>query len=70
MVTVKQENENQSAAPTLGMSSGIIGQGVIPGQTRAVTPRQKGSGRFTNLQSYIRANEPESGGLNPNARLI
>lgn len=70
MLTVKQENENQSAAPTLGMSSGIIGQGVIPGQTRAVTPRQKGSGRFTNLQSYIRANEPESGGINPNARLI
>lgn len=70
MLTVKQENENQSAAPTLGMSSGIIGQGVIPGQRREVSSRQKGSGRFTNLQSYIRANEPESGGLNPNARLI
>ena len=70
MATVKQENENQSAAPTLGMSSGIIGQGVIPGQGREVSSRQKGSGRFTNLQSYIRANEPESGGLNPNARLI
>lgn len=70
MVTVKQENENQSAAPTLGMSSGIIGQGVIPGQRREVSSRQKGSGRYTNLQSYIRANEPESGGINPNARLI
>jgi len=70
MLTVNQENEYQSVAPTLGTPSGIIGQGIIPGQTRAVTPRQKGSGRFTNLQSYIRANEPESGGLNPNARLI
>ena len=70
MLTVRQENENQSAAPTLGMSSGIIGQGVIPGQGREVSSRQKGSGRFTNLQSYIRANEPESGGLNPNARLV
>lgn len=70
MLSVNQENENESVAPTLGTPSGIIGQGIIPGQTRAVTPRQKGSGRFTNLQSYIRANEPESGGLNPNARLI
>ena len=65
------EEQNASVAPTLGMSSGIIGQGVIPGQQgRAVSPKQKGSGRFTNLQSYIRANEPESGGLNPNARLV
>lgn len=65
------EEQNASVAPTLGTSSGIIGQGVIPGQQgRAVSPKQKGSGRFTNLQSYIRANEPESGGLNPNARLV
>jgi len=64
------EEQNASVAPTLGTSSGIIGQGVIPGQGREVSSRQKGSGRFTNLQSYIRANEPESGGLNPNARLV
>jgi len=72
MLSVRQENENQnpSAAPTLGMSSGVLGQGVIPGQGREVSSRQKGSGRFTNLQSYIRANEPESGGLNPNAWLV
>ena len=66
----KPEEQNPSAAPTLGMSTGILGQGVIPGQGREVSSRQKGSGRFTNLQSYIRANEPESGGLNPNARLV
>jgi hypothetical protein len=64
------EEQNPSVAPTLGTSSGVIGQGVIPGQGRQVSPRQKGSGRFTNLQAYIQANEPTGGGLNPNAALI
>ena len=67
----QDQTQNSSMAPILGQSTGILGQGVIPGQgQRSVSPGTKGSGRFTNLQSYIRASEPESGELNPNARLI
>ena len=67
----QDQTQNNSMAPILGQSIGVLGQGVIPGQgQRSVSSGTKGSGRFTNLQSYIRANEPESGELNPNARLI
>lgn len=67
----QDQTQNNSMAPILGQSTGVLGQGVIPGQgQRSVSSGTKGSGRFTNLQSYIRANEPESGELNPNARLI
>ena len=67
----QDQTQNSSMAPILGQSTGVLGQGVIPGQgQRSVSSGLKGSGRFTNLQSYIRANEPESGELNPNARLI
>lgn len=67
----QDQTQNSSVAPILGQSTGVLGQGVIPGQgQRSVSPGTKGSGRFTNLQSYIRANEPESGELNPNAKLI
>lgn len=67
----QDQTQNSSMAPILGQSTGVLSQGVIPGQgQRSVSSGLKGSGRFTNLQSYIRANEPESGELNPNARLI
>lgn len=67
----QDQTQNNSMAPILGQSIGVLGQGVIPGQgQRSVSSGTKGSGRFTNLQSYIKANEPESGELNPNAKLI
>lgn len=67
----QDQTQNSSMAPILGQSTGVLGQGVIPGQgQRPVSSGTKGSGRYTNLQSYIKANEPESGELNPNARLI
>lgn len=65
----QEQNQNISQAPILGQSTGIFGQGMTTGQ-RTVSPQTKGSGRFTNLQSYLQANEPISGELNPNARLI
>jgi len=65
----QDQNQNLSQAPILGQSTGTFGQGMASGQ-RTVSPQTKGSGRFTNLQSYLQANEPTSGELNPNARLI
>lgn len=61
--------QNQgSVAPTLGSTGG----GTISGSTGQSQNRNvsgRGSG-FTNLQSYIKANEPETGEGNTNARLI
>lgn len=65
----QEQDQNISQAPILGQSTGTFGQGMASGQ-RTVSPQTKGSGRFTNLQSYLQANEPTSGELNPNARLI
>ena len=65
----QEQDQNLSQAPILGQSTGTFGQGMTSGQ-RTVSPQTKGSGRFTNLQSYLQANEPTSGELNPNARLI
>jgi hypothetical protein len=57
----KLEDQNASQAPTLGMGAGTFGQ-----QTQQRTNiAQGGSGRFTNLQQYIKANE-----ANPNAQLL
>lgn len=64
-----RQNQNQSdlsQAPTLGQQgSGVIGSGQ--GQAKNISG--KGSG-FTNLQSYISANEPESGKGNANVQLV
>lgn len=57
----RQEEQNPSQAPTLGMGSGTFGQQAQ--QRSNIT--QGGSGRFTNLQQYIKANE-----ANPNAQLL
>jgi hypothetical protein len=57
----KPEEQNPSQAPTLGMGSGTFGQQAQQ-RTNIV---QGGSGRFTNLQQYIKANE-----ANPNAQLL
>ncbi len=58
----RPENQNVSQAPTLGEQSGTFGAGVQQRKNIA----QGGSGRFTNLQQYIQANEAN----NPNARLL
>lgn len=65
MLSVRQpeENENISQAPTLGGFGGVV-TGQTGGQRGRGTVSGRGSG-FTNLQSYIRANES-----NPNAQLI
>ena len=61
-VTVfKPEENNASQAPTLGMGSGTFG--VNAQQRKNIA--QGGSGRFTNLQQYVQANES-----NPNAQLL
>jgi len=57
----KLEDQNASQAPTLGMGAGTFGQ---QGQQRS-NIAQGGSGRYTNLQQYIKANE-----ANPNAQLL
>ena len=57
----KPEEQNISQAPTLGMGSGTFGQQAQQRSNIA----QGGSGRFTNLQQYIKANE-----ANPNAQLL
>lgn len=57
----KPEEQNPSQAPTLGMGSGTFGQQAQQRSNIA----QGGSGRFTNLQQYIKANE-----ANPNAQLL
>jgi hypothetical protein len=57
----KLEEQNPSQAPTLGMGSGTFGQQA----QQRTNIAQGGSGRFTNLQQYIKANES-----NPNAQLL
>ena len=62
-ITVFQpQNQNVSQAPTLGEQSGTFGAGVQQRKNIA----QGGSGRFTNLQQYVQANEAN----NPNAGLL
>jgi len=58
----RPENQNVSQAPTLGEQSGTFGAGVQQRKNIA----QGGSGRFTNLQQYVQANEAN----NPNAGLL
>ena len=58
----KPEDQNVAQAPTLGMASGTFGDNAQ--QRKNIT--QGGSGRFTNLQQYIQANEAN----NPNAQLL
>jgi hypothetical protein len=57
----KLEEQNPSQAPTLGMGAGTFGQQA----QQRTNIAQGGSGRFTNLQQYIKANE-----ANPNAQLL
>ena len=57
----KLEEQNPSQAPTLGMGAGTFGQQA----QQRTNIAQGGSGRFTNLQQYIKANES-----NPNAQLL
>lgn len=57
----KLEDQNAAQAPTLGMGSGTFGQQA----QQRTNIAQGGSGRFTNLQQYIKANE-----ANPNAQLL
>lgn len=57
----KLEEENSAQAPTLGMGSGTFGQQAQQRKNIA----QSGSGRFTNLQQYVQANE-----ANPNAQIL
>ena len=62
-ITVFQpQNQNVAQAPTLGEQSGTFGAGVQQRKNIA----QGGSGRFTNLQQYVQANEAN----NPNAQLL
>jgi hypothetical protein len=62
-VTVfKPEENNASQAPTLGQGSGTFGANAQQRKNIA----QGGSGRFTNLQQYVQANEAN----NPNAQLL
>jgi len=65
MLSVRQpdENQNVSQAPTLGGFGGVV-TGQTGGQRGRGAVSGRGSG-FTNLQSYIKANES-----NPNAQLI
>lgn len=57
----KLEEQNPAQAPTLGMGAGTFGQQA----QQRTNIAQGGSGRFTNLQQYIKANE-----ANPNAQLL
>jgi len=57
----KLEDQNPAQAPTLGMGAGTFGQQA----QQRTNIAQGGSGRFTNLQQYIKANE-----ANPNAQLL
>jgi len=59
----QDQNQNPSQAPTLGEQSGTFGANA---QQRRNISQQGGSGRFTNLQQYVSANEAN----NPNARLL
>ena len=57
----KLEDQNPAQAPTLGMGAGTFGQQA----QQRTNIAQGGSGRFTNLQQYIKANE-----ANPNSQLL
>lgn len=61
IIEKRQEEQNPAQAPTLGMGGGTFGQQAQQRSNIA----QGGSGRFTNLQQYIKANES-----NPNAQLL
>lgn len=61
IIEKRQEEQNPAQAPTLGMGGGTFGQQAQQRSNIA----QGGSGRFTNLQQYIKANE-----ANPNAQLL
>ena len=58
----RPQNQNVAQAPTLGEQSGTFGAGAQ--QRKNIS--QGGSGRFTNLQQYVQANEAN----NPNAQLL
>jgi hypothetical protein len=58
----RPQNQNVAQAPTLGEQSGTFGAGAQQRKNIA----QGGSGRFTNLQQYVQANEAN----NPNAQLL
>jgi hypothetical protein len=59
----RPQNQNPSQAPIIGEQSGTFGANA---QQRRNINQQGGSGRFTNLQQYVQANEAN----NPNARLL
>jgi hypothetical protein len=59
----QDQNQNPSQAPIIGEQSGTFGANA---QQRRNINQQGGSGRFTNLQQYVQANESN----NPNARLL
>jgi hypothetical protein len=59
----EDQNLNPSQAPTIGGQSGTFGAND---QQRRNINQQGGSGRFTNLQQYVQANEQN----NPNAQLL
>ena len=58
----RPQDQNPSQAPIIGEQSGTFGADAQ--QRRNIS--QSGSGRFTNLQQYIQANEAN----NPNAQLL
>ena len=58
----RPQNQNVAQAPTLGEQSGTFGANAQQRKNIA----QGGSGRFTNLQQYVQANEAN----NPNAQLL
>ncbi|NDD84878.1 hypothetical protein EBZ38_11505 [bacterium] len=59
----RPQDQNPAQAPILGEQSGTFGANA---QQRRNINQQGNSGRFTNLQQYIQANEAN----NPNARLL
>jgi hypothetical protein len=59
----QNQNQNPAQAPIIGEQSGTFG---AQAQQRRNINQQGGSGRFTNLQQYVQANEAN----NPNARLL
>ncbi len=59
----RNQGQNPAQAPIIGEQSGTFG---AQAQQRRNINQQGGSGRFTNLQQYVQANEAN----NPNARLL
>lgn len=59
----QNQGQNPAQAPIIGEQSGTFG---AQAQQRRNINQQGGSGRFTNLQQYVQANEAN----NPNARLL